>query len=1228
MIVGLLAMLFMLVTAFIMLARFDRQTLQMTGRADQVTHIVDAINDMTAAAIRGARGGDLVSGAAYVDIPGAGNPNDPNWGSPWLASGEPVRNPNGGYYPIDYSYPAVSGLSGALDPTDANVPLTQTMVDADGGGMRVEPGNPGSPGSLTQDTIYNARQPMSDADADGMPDSLFGSVGALTELANAMGGRSVHATGIDTSYLTNSPTDPNYANFLAWQQYDSTARYAVAAKIVSHGGMVQVSAPTNQVMWNSAFTGAMFNWVENPIDVQQGAAALAPDFIQADRDQLLAMFAQRGAVEAALRRRGGLLAGNGATWSAGQAAQADIPPALWTLQSRFLRTFAPANWQRFNLASLDDPSGWNAWRAAAAIDATLYNDGVYLGDTTPARAYYAQRQLLTTVNNSDELARIEDPNAVPGFQPGKLKFYLGQITDLATGAFDGDGHYEQTRGPAIVAKLASYFEEMLQGYGDWYIADGSAEEVVKRRQQAYMLAVNTVAFAAPRDPTGSATAGFIDNVWCVDAANPADEKMYVGYAPQPFITQVIAYKKVDLSDPENPLQPIALAMELYNPNEPKAVGGVDEQALRLQQFALSLNDVYEGSGFDPQYLAVLTDGGPFLGQGFTDRMEGRAFLPVIVNDSTSNTYFESNWPVLPYVGPLFAGLPVSAVSSKITVKLWRQGTSLGGSLSPWVLVDQFEIPEPANLSGEPTEWDGSFVDAWRDTNTELYWGQYAGGIAARWRCAVAFAPDKPGGGTETAYHKREVSDGKPDQDTDENGQPLNRLTFLGMPGPGLDAPFQPCVPLYTMNADRVTTTLHGVARPASFPTVGFALFVPRFSHDGGWVGETWAAPRAASSALYEDWSNKGHDVTSYPADFGHMPIFDNKQANNASVGGFDKTGTVPWGLLVFDYLTTLNPDDGDGDGVPWQFDPGDGPVDEYRVPGRVNINDASWYVLAGVPVIGPVDAANMAASDLPCGYVDRAAGVALTGASPAFWSEAAGILAGQNVAGTVYRYPTYGPAVAEPLIDRSGAMNGQWYRLGPYLAQAGASYRDRLPYEVANLGTAYGRNSPNLPQYRPLVYGSDQAGGIRGGMPGSAARGFLSLGELANVIAFDGSTIADLSGGAGATVLGGYGMATGGDFTKAVSLLALLDTHFLTTRSNTFTVYTTLFDREDPQASTSSQVTLDRSNLLPRLIWQDTNGNGFQDPPPTDTYTTLQSDGPPELIARHDYSYFNAQYDQ
>ncbi|MBU0638492.1 MAG: hypothetical protein KKB50_06465, partial [Planctomycetes bacterium] len=145
--------------------------------------------------------------------------------------------------------------------------------------------------------------------------------------------------------------------------------------------------------------------------------------------------------------------------------------------------------------------------------------------------------------------------------------------------------------------------------------------------------------------------------------------------------------------------------------------------------------------------------------------------------------------------------------------------------------------------------------------------------------------------------------------------------------------------------------------------------------------------------------------------------------------------------------------------------------------------------------------------------------------------------------------------------------------------------------------------------------------------------GFLSVGELANVMGFDGSTTVQIiidPATASGTVLGGYTLNVGGDFMKAVSLLALLDTHFLTTRSNTFTVYLTLTDRKNPQASVRSQMTVDRSNLLPRLIWQDLNGTGIPDlsPLPADIFTVLQNTGLPELIGQREVSYFNARYDE
>jgi len=97
MIVGLLAMLFMVLLGFIVLARAERQTLRLVARGEHVQSTVQSIEDLATGAIGGRQGVDLVTGANYVNIPGyagtdaQGNP----WGAPWLASPEPVRTPTG-----------------------------------------------------------------------------------------------------------------------------------------------------------------------------------------------------------------------------------------------------------------------------------------------------------------------------------------------------------------------------------------------------------------------------------------------------------------------------------------------------------------------------------------------------------------------------------------------------------------------------------------------------------------------------------------------------------------------------------------------------------------------------------------------------------------------------------------------------------------------------------------------------------------------------------------------------------------------------------------------------------------------------------------------------------------------------------------------------------------------------------------------------------------------------
>lgn len=1202
MIVGLLAMLFVVVSAYIVLARFDRQALGFVRQGSQVTQILGSIHDVLAAEIRGPRTtpGASVTGAAYVDTPAYydGTPGLPTTtvrGAPWLASPEPVRDVTVGTgWPEDYAYPVVTGASGKVSGRRRLTGLMWNAHDANPNeGVYVRPAAVPTAGNLTPDTIANARDLFTDATGDGIPDSYFGSVSVLTELANALVGQSLRAS-IRPDEVDWYQATPN-ENTLAWLQFSELARYAVAARVISHGGMVQVSAPTDQQMWNSQFLAGMFNWIRHPND-----GAGQPTYAEMSQ-----IWAERGTVEPFLRRRGGLLAGYGAGVAEG------VPKALWNVQNRFRRTFQPYydlkadNWQRFNLASLSE---WNAWRQAVTIDPVAYNiwynHGGGMGGPDP-RPRYVPRQLLTTVNNSDELAREQSKDfspkywqgaaTSPGIEPGSLKYYLGKIRH----AFDTNGEFVSSAtnndydGYEVIRDLTSYFCEMLAGHKDFPdLTDPNATPPYPdstRRQQAFALAVNTVAFAAPRDRFGH-----VDAVYGADFAG----NLYIGYAPQPFITQVVAYNKP--TNPPNSQPQVALAVELYNPHD-SVSGSTVHPGLELRRFGVSINN-----NFDPSNPSTGTFG-PLsaLGQYFPGR-EFRWF-PV---HAGNNAFFDAHSAF-----PAFnLSVPYPMDGAPIRVKLWRQ--NIAGNL--WYVVDELEIETKEGPLGLPAdeEW---YVNVRRDTSWEPYLGRWQPtGAPARWRMAVGFQPDDD---AEYKTLHTAVRGSSPDP---------NIVLPPYQLGTGIDDPFStgvwadrsaselsaigghplgPAVPLHTMNGGaNPAWVLHGAARPVSFPTVGFMLFVPRACH----IVKANGTRLPITETLRNLWKQGGYGFGTGlppPADFGHMPIFDNTQPEHDTVGGFNKTGRIPWGLLVFDYFTTLDP-----------------AIDAYRVSGRININAAPWYVLAGLPLLGPVGP-NLT-GNLPL----------WTSADPAFWSADAGVLVGEGADDITNRYPG-------AMLNRWSISGGQWYRLGPYLAQAAAAYRDRVSYSVNSANDPFLAEAPFRGSdvvdprylervYRPLRYG-DPTETIRGGKDYTQVasdamwkRGLLSIGELANVMGFDSWAWDGVALPRQNTVLGPYfdGVSSyelGGDFMKAVSLLALLDTHFLTTRSNTFTVYLTLTDRQDPQASVRSQVTIDRSNLLPRLLAYDSTGNGIPD-----TFITQEDSGLPETVGQREVSYFNARHDE
>jgi hypothetical protein len=235
--------------------------------------------------------------------------------------------------------------------------------------------------------------------------------------------------------------------------------------------------------------------------------------------------------------------------------------------------------------------------------------------------------------------------------------------------------------------------------------------------------------------------------------------------------------------------------------------------------------------------------------------------------------------------------------------------------------------------------------------------------------------------------------------------------------------------------------------------------------------------------------------------------------------------------------------------------------------------------------------------------------------SPAFWDPQVGVLVGSYMgphpllgvgvevrrprllSPEAYAYPTLTvPPRGMPHRQTPGPAKDV---IGAWLAQAATAYRDGiqvLPGAPATGGAGFVYADAHLRgvgtyagigaavaavPYRPLTLGP-----IRGQGIAVQARptqfGFITVGELANVKGFDSTLYPEMPPASLETT-----RIHNGDFVKAVSLLALLDTQNVTVRSNTFTVYTSLMDRADGRENSSvrSQVTVDRSNQLPRLSY-------------------------------------------
>lgn len=1484
-VVSLLALLFVIITGFLTIARNDRVTLREMQRGQLTQSILDNQRDKILTAIetsiKSANGRVLAGpGAEFAEIPQNKGvfiqseaitsytqnlnppPTSPDFVTDFQAppSGQGWSQQEWASFKRFWfcNYSKLDAKIGDLPTASA---VWQLFMENDRDVAQAA-------GRIDWRDIENAsRVPFMDADGNGMPDSLFAFQIRSIEEANAMAGTPVQlsGTGLNPSQIppftngSNAAWDALHNAYVRWREL---ARFDVSTTVRSNGAWVALDAPRirdgqgNLVApWNRWHTIRMFDDFRSSFDAGTSPAndtnRLSNNgrYTPETRNYIFDSIAgEAGGIELSLHRRGGLPPAPLNTTARPPHA---VPAILAALQGEantswpgFPSTFVPqfrvpphntsaksANWDRINLQS--------AWvnnagseRFAAVNAAQLSPQDILIAElatsipgSATSRSFAARgferRPVLTAISNSDEISRkLSNGDPIPSpsnfaanysagtnrqfplqlsptdptgygnaarataadltapLPEGSLKFYLGEIAkgvmQEASGPLAGVYRWQrygfgsapggQKIGDAIIERLARIYYDMLSQHDGWNETGvNNPTEVLSRRKQAFHLAVNTAQAAMPRSPANAALPGFVDTVTYEDGFN---NTKYIGYGPQPYISEVLADVEFDGSGGGGgSFSRIALGVELFNPNDPFFVnyppggnpakwqtpgnGPHDVFAMPVEQYAISFGPpsaspiAPPAPGSPPQagfYGTLLGTFGGAPGSSGIKFLNGRCFYSVVFDigvagGSGINTGLNNALNNL-FVGPVTINQTFnSGQLTNFEVRLWKLGvreSSVNGGTQGtiWYLVDEVELDlrrfaiAPQGFQdghnwrsrardATPTRRFGAFDFLGiptTDDQPDTYGADNLPDTFARWNMPTSvLTPDVNPNNFGHSLGSPVVSLGNPRFYGTTDSSNARNPDLSQSPG------FSPNTPLILMNAgpDGINTNLplytrlnnlpmFGIApttvgndpqvgdlRPRSYPTVGFMHFIPRFAHalDVAVTGGVTARP--ASWYLHEQWNNHAGGSTQpnysitgagglpgYPADLGHMPIFDNSQPAKAG-GVFDdgdrgtvtvapppgSLGKIPWGMLVYDYFTTLDP-----------ATPG---VDPLRVAGRTNINQAQWNVLAQLPVIGPAlpnasnnqrYVANAADYGLPIrgnwptaiqtfpvptklGVVDENCDP-----SPSFWDPRVGVLAGKGSfldTDPVYTNPG-GPQQLPRLMltdiygSPSGAGGNEWggpefdqttptrWRLGKWLAISAAAYRDgvqNLGFDDLNPTTrrlfnryadAYLRNPQDNAVFRaerggPFVVatgtgtlarpyrncGPDGISGLYRGIRGSARAvnsgvgggvdrptqfGFVTIGELLNVKGWDSSRPSLLPPYATTPpatpddnpVLGQ------GDFVKAVSMLALLDSQVLTTRTNTFTAYVSVMDRENPEASVRAQFTIDRSNILPRLSYEYT----------------------------------------
>ncbi len=462
-----------------------------------------------------------------------------------------------------------------------------------------------------------------------------------------------------------------------------------------------------------------------------------------------------------------------------------------------------------------------------------------------------------------------------------------------------------------------------------------------RAVEAAMLTANLIDFAdMDNTPTAVPVIG-LDGapILGADSSVATNTLVAYGFERQPFITELYLKTAFEVTDDTLKKDESSFAIELYNPYSTALT--IPANTFYLQDKTATL-----GSGND---ATVFKEGVAIM----LPRLPLTKVPALQIPAGGYATLYSSG-----FMQPSASGTVVELASQggnlwgfddASRIQLMRAINTGTGVVN--IAIDEFDVRGHVTPSPDPvrTQLIGEIRSWQRDTT--------ASSAVSFWRCTVPVAGE------------------------------LNSTNLNVTNQAGTTSAYENTT-VYPVHLDVANTGLFTTA----FPTTGAMLLMSRMAHvydpsDPAGASTPWTSPFNSLhvNLVGHDPSGNPHNIANEynQIDNGRMPVFDlyaldpdsapnpadqelfppryhmvpgwNSTAPAHVPGRSDGLEALPWGQLLFDYFTAIPlfpcPDPADSLDPTCEFTYP--PVDQegLRVSGRIDINTASWRVLAGLPMI-------------------------------------------------------------------------------------------------------------------------------------------------------------------------------------------------------------------------------------------------------------------------------------